>query len=119
MHKPDGKWLYGVELSVHPDYRRRGIARALYGARQYRVIDYSLKGQLTGGMMSGYGAVKNEISAQDYYNELLQGTRVDPTISAQMAVGFQPVRLMKDYGDDPICDNYGVLIVMKAEKFNA
>ncbi|NQY66115.1 MAG: hypothetical protein HRT72_00100, partial [Flavobacteriales bacterium] len=45
--------------------------------------------------------------------------RVDPTISAQMAVGFQPVRLMKDYGDDPICDNYGVLIVMKAEKFNA
>ncbi|MBK6641866.1 MAG: GNAT family N-acetyltransferase [Bacteroidetes bacterium] len=29
-HEPDGKWLYGVDVSVHPDYRKKGIAKSLY-----------------------------------------------------------------------------------------
>ena len=32
-HRPDGAWLYGVEMAVHPDYRKRGIGTALYEAR--------------------------------------------------------------------------------------
>src|SRR5260221_12698367 len=31
-HKPDGQWLYGADIMVHPDYRRRGIERQLYEA---------------------------------------------------------------------------------------
>src|SRR5690606_7600124 len=32
-HDPDGDWLYGVEIAVHPDYQRHGIGSALYRAR--------------------------------------------------------------------------------------
>ena len=29
-HEPDGDWLYGADIGMHPDYRRRGIgARAV------------------------------------------------------------------------------------------
>ena len=27
-HKPDGPWYYGTDISVLPDYRRRGIGRS-------------------------------------------------------------------------------------------
>lgn len=115
-HRPDGEWLYGADVGTHPDYRRRGIARSLYAARQDTVRRLGLAGQITVGMPSGYGAVKDTISAADYYAELVAGTRTDPTLSAQMRIGFEPRRLIAGYIDDPICDGYGVLLVLPAEK---
>lgn len=115
-HQPDGAWLYGADVSVHPDYRRRGIARALYRARHEVARALGLRGQVTVGMPSGYGAVKEQLSAPQYYAELVAGTRTDPTISAQRAVGFELHGLVANYIDDPVCDNYGVLLVLPADK---
>lgn len=115
-HRPDGSWLYGADLGTHPDYRRRGIARSLYAARHDTVRRLGLGGQVTVGMPSGYGAVKHAIRAEDYYAELVSGARVDPTISAQLRIGFEPRGLIPDYIDDPVCDGYGVLLILPAEK---
>jgi len=115
-HQPEGDWLYGADIGTHPDYRRRGIARGLYAARHLTVRALGLKGQVTVGMLRGYGALKEETSAQNYYDSLLGGERTDPTISAQMSVGFEPRGLLPDYLNDPVCDNYGVLLVLAAEK---
>ncbi len=115
-HEPDGDWLYGADIGTHPAYRQRGIARALYAARHLTVRALGLEGQVTVGMLRGYGALKGEMSAQDYYDSLLRGERRDPTISAQMSVGFEPRGLLPDYLNDPVCDNYGVLLVLAAEK---
>lgn len=115
-HEPDGDWLYGADIGTHPAYRRRGIARGLYAARHVTVRALGLKGQVTVGMLRGYGALKGEMSARDYYDSLLRGERSDPTISAQMSVGFEPRGLLPNYLNDPVCDNYGVLLVLAAEK---
>ena len=115
-HQPDGRWLYGADVGVHPDYRRRGIARALYQARHRTVRALGLAGQVTVGMPSGYGAVKDEMSAQQYYDELVAGTRRDPTISAQRRLGFELRGLIPDYIDDPICDRYGIVLVLSADR---
>jgi predicted N-acetyltransferase YhbS len=115
-HDPNGKWLYGADVSVHPAFRRRGIARALYRARHDVVHRLGLLGQVTVGMPSGYGAVKDQMPAQQYYDELVSGTRTDPTISAQRAVGFELRGLLPDYIDDPVCDDYGVVLVLPADK---
>jgi ribosomal protein S18 acetylase RimI-like enzyme len=115
-HQPDGDWLYGADIGTHPDYRRRGIARGLYAARHLTVGGLELKGQVTVGMLRGYGALKKEMSAQDYYDSLLRGERSDPTISAQMSVGFEPRGLLSNYLNDPVCDNTGVLLVLAAGK---
>jgi len=115
-HEPDGDWLYGADIGTHPAYRRRGIARGLYAARHLTVRRLGLEGQVTVGMLRGYGALKGEMSAKDYYDSLLRGERKDPTISAQMSVGFEPRGLLPNYLNDPVCDNYGVLLVLAAGK---
>jgi len=115
-HQPDGRWMYGADVGTHPDYRGRGIARALYAARHRAVRRLGLDGQFTVGMPSGYGAVSGEMSAEDYYAEVVAGTRRDPTVSVQMKIGFEPRRLIPGYIDDPVCGGYGVLLVLPAAR---
>lgn len=115
-HQPEGRWLYGADVGTHPEYRKRGIARALYAARQDTVHRLRLDGQITVGMPSGYGAVHDEMTADAYYGELLAGTRRDPTISVQLRIGFEMRRLLPGYINDPVCAGYGILLVLPAER---
>jgi GNAT superfamily N-acetyltransferase len=115
-HDPDGPWLYGADLGAHPAFRRRGIARALYAARHETVRALGLRGQLTVGMPSGYGAVKSSMTADTYYAELVAGTREDPTISAQRRIGFELRGLVPGYINDPVCDRYGIVLVLPQDR---
>lgn len=115
-HQSDGDWLYGADLGVDPAYRGRGIATALYAARQEAVWRLGLKGQVTAGMIRGYGEAKAKMSAEQYCTEVVAGRLVDPTLSKQLKVGFEPRGLLVNYLNDPVCDNYGVLIVLGADR---
>ena len=112
MHKHDheGQWLYGLDVGVHPNYRGKGLARELYRARQNLAVHLKLKGQLTVGLLSGFGLVNEPISAETYYQQLLLGQRSDPTLGPQLKIGFKPLGLIKDYVNDPSCGNCGVLL---------
>jgi GNAT superfamily N-acetyltransferase len=112
-HNPNGEWLYGLDIGIHPDYRRKGLARYLYEARQQLAEKLGLRGQLTVGLLNGYGAVQHIITANEYYQELLENKRTDPTITPQMKMGFKPIALIPDYVHDPTCANYGVLMSWK------
>lgn len=115
-HNPTGEWLYGLDMGLLPAYRGRGLARILYRARQETAKALGLKGQLTVGMMSGYGVVSQEMSGEEYYEQLIQGKRKDPTLSPQMKIGFEPVALMPEHLNDPVCSNYGILIKLDISK---
>jgi GNAT superfamily N-acetyltransferase len=115
-HDPTGPWLYGADMGTHPAYRRRGIARALYAARHETVHALGLAGQLTVGMPSGYGALSSTMTADAYYAELVAGTREDPTISAQRRIGFELRGLVPGYINDPVCDRYGIVLVLPADR---
>jgi len=115
-HNPGGEWLYGLDMGLLPAYRGRGLARILYRARHEVARSLGLKGQLTVGMMSGYGAVANQLSGEQYYGELINHQRKDPTLTPQMKIGFEPIALMPNHLNDPVCGNYGVLIKLDIEK---
>jgi len=113
-HQPEGEWLYGLDMGIHPEFRGQGGARLLYRARQQLVRRLGLRGQLTVGMMNGYGAVRGEIGGEDYYREWLEGRREDPTLTRQRKIGFEPLGLIPGYLHDPTCGNYGVLLRLDA-----
>jgi len=115
-HEPGGDWLYGLDIGIHPDYRGLGLARLLYRARHTIARQLGLKGQLTVGMMSGFGEVSDALTGEQYYSELIAGRRTDPTLSPQMKIGFEPIALVPDYLNDPVCGNFGVLIKIDVNK---
>jgi GNAT superfamily N-acetyltransferase len=113
-HHPEGEWLYGLDMGIHPEFRGRGGARLLYRARHQLVRQLGLRGQLTVGMMNGYGAVSGEVGGEEYYQEWLEGRREDPTLTRQRRIGFEPLGLIPGYLHDPTCGNYGVLLRLDA-----
>jgi len=115
-HDPAGKWLYGMDVGTHPDYRRRGIARALYHARHLCVRELGLLGQVTVGMLNGYEDFGNGQPVREYYERVKRGDVNDPTVSAQLRIGFELGGLVEDYLDDPTCGNAGALLVLRAER---
>src|SRR5262249_23609671 len=115
-HEPDGDWLYGADIGVDPAYRGHGLGRALYAARQEVVWRLGLKGQVTAGMISGFGAVKGRTTAEEYYASVVAGRITDPTLSMQQRVGFEPRGLLANYLDDPVSGKYAVLLVLGADR---
>jgi len=115
-HEPEGDWLYGLDIGIHPDYRGLGLARLLYRARHTIARQLGLKGQITVGMMSGYGALGEALTGEQYYLELIAGKRTDPTLSPQMKIGFVPIALVPGYLNDPVCGNFGVLIKIDVDR---
>ena len=111
-HNPNGSWLYGADIGVHPECRRRGIARGLYHARQLLVAQLQLEGQYTVGMPSGYGTLSETMSMEEYYSKLEQGELFDPTVSVQQSFGFQMRGIIAEYVQDPVCANYGIVLVL-------
>ncbi|HYV93094.1 MAG TPA: GNAT family N-acetyltransferase [Chitinophagales bacterium] len=115
-HDPKGEWLYGIDVSVDPDYRKMGIAKALYRARQHLCRQLGLNGQLIVGMLNGYEGVKGKMSLEEYYQKVKNKELFDLTVSVQMKIGFEIVSLMKEYLHDPTCDNSGAMMMLDVKK---
>lgn len=115
-HQPGGAWLYGMDVGTHPDYRRRGIARALYHARHLRVRELGLDGQVTVGMLNGFALLGEGLTIEEYYARVERDELTDPTVSAQRRIGFELGGLVTDYLDDPTCGNAGALLILRSER---
>ena len=115
-HQPCGAWLYGLDIMVRPDFRKMGIARLLYRARQQYCRANGLRGQVTTGMLNGYGPHRERLTPEAYFEKLRAGEITDPTVSAQQKIGWEIVGLVPGYLNDPQCGHYGVLLVLPAEK---
>jgi GNAT superfamily N-acetyltransferase len=109
-HDPQGQHFYGADVSVHPDYRRRGISRHLYDARKELVRRRGLRGIVTGGMIPGFAHYKPVMDAQTYVARVVAGEIFDPTLSVQLHQGFRVRGLLPNYLPDSATDGWSVLI---------
>ena len=110
-HVPDGDWYYGTSIAVLPDYRRRGIGRRLYDMRKQICRDLNLAGIVAGGVIPGYADHKSEMPAADYVAKVAAGELYDPTLTMQIANGFEARGVIADYITDPAVDSWASLIV--------
>ena len=117
-HVPDGSWYYGTSIAVLPDYRRRGIGQRLYDMRKQICRDLNLAGIVAGGVIPGYAAHKDEMSAADYVAKVSAGELYDATLTMQIANGFEARGVIADYITDPAVDSWASLIVWDNPDYN-
>ncbi len=110
-HDPSGRTLYGAEVMVDPDHRRRGIGSLIYDARRNLVEEMGLLRIRAGARLPGYAAVADQLSPRDYVKEVIRGDRHDPTLSFQIRHGFKVLAVIPRYlTHDPRSRNYAALI---------
>ncbi len=95
-HDPNGRWYYGVDIAVHPDFQGQGIARLLYNARKSYVRRAKLRGIVAGGVLPGY-ADHRYMTPFDYVTKVVTEEIWDPTLSVQLRNGFQVWSVLHNY----------------------
>ncbi len=99
QHDRNGDWLYGMEVIVHPEFRRLKIGQRLYDARKRLAQELGLKGIAFGGRLPGLAKRRAEfgVDAEAYFNAVRDGVVRDPVAQFQMRAGFEPVMLLENY----------------------
>ena len=110
-HHPDGEWYYGTDISVDSRYRRRGIGSRLYDLRKGVCRTLGLRGIIAGGVIPGYAAHKDRMSAAEYVEKVAAGELYDRTLSFQIENGFEARGVLENYMEDPEVDSWASLIV--------
>jgi len=115
-HEPEGDWLYGVEIAVHPDYQRNGVASALYKARLALIDELDLKGWYAGGMLMGYDDHRDHLTPRQYAELVIAGELIDPTVSMQLHQGLEPRAIIEGYYPEWKAGHAAVLLVHEPHK---
>jgi len=110
-HNEEGDTLYGVEMSVHPDFRGLRLSRRMYDARKRLAIEMNLRRLLIGGRMPRYHKWADKMSPEDYLQQVMAKQIRDPVITAQLANGFAVLRLIRDYlSEDKSSKGHAILM---------
>ena len=96
-HNPEGNTLYGIEIMVDPEYRGMKLARRLYDERKRLAREKNLMRIVLGGRIPGYTTHKNQMTAREYVEKVVNKTLVDPVLTTQISNGFVIKRLLKSY----------------------
>jgi ribosomal protein S18 acetylase RimI-like enzyme len=103
--------LYGVETFVHPEYQSRGIGSKLMDARFDMLQHLNLRGIVAGSLIIGYQAVADQLSPEQYVQQVVAGKIFDPNLSKQLRKGFKVKNLIPHYTEDSRTKDYAAAIV--------
>ncbi len=110
-HDPDGDYLYGIDVFVHPDYRGMRLGRRLYDARKELCEQLNLKGILLGGRIPSYREYASKMSPFQYCQMVKNKEVVDPVLTFQLSNDFHIKKVMPGYiPEDRQSRAYGVLL---------
>ena len=118
-HDPAGAYYYGADISVHPDYRGRGLGKLIYAARKDVVRRYNKRGIVGGGLLPGYAQHKHAMTVHEYVNKVIAGELRDTTLTFQLKQGFIVRNLIQNYIEDTASDNWATLILWENPDFVA
>ncbi len=97
-HHPDGEYLYGMEVFVHPQRRNYRIGQRLYNARKQLCKELRLHGIVFGGRLPTWSRRAKSYESIEAYVQAVQDKKVrDPVLSFQLRNGFEVIGLLPGY----------------------
>jgi ribosomal protein S18 acetylase RimI-like enzyme len=96
-HSVAGDTLYAAGVAVDPAARGLGVGSALYRGREALALELGLRRIRAGARIPGYGPLADRMSPEAYVEEVVRGLRKDPTLSFQLAKGFQVLGVAPGY----------------------
>jgi GNAT superfamily N-acetyltransferase len=95
-----GDVLFGVDISVHPDYRRRSIGRVFYEQRKQIVGQLGLSRFATTCRMPDF-ETSGCSNPTDYGQKVAAGQASDRTLTPLLRYGLTMTAVLEDHIDDP------------------
>lgn len=117
-HNPDGDTLYGADIAVHPDFRRRGVATMLYKRRRNLLKRYNLRRMIAYGRIPGYKEHAGKMTAEQYVAKVMDGQLQDPALNTHLKAGYTVKKVQLDITVDRSSLNYSTFLVMDNPDFN-
>jgi hypothetical protein len=109
-HDPTADSLYGADISIHPEFRCKGIATMLYNVRKYLAIRLNLRRIISGGRLYYYYKFAKIMSAQEYTKKVVNRKLKDPVLSFQLKNDFKFIKILPNYLYDKRSLNYASFI---------
>ena len=106
---PAGSTLYGLDITVHPAFRRHGIGRAFYEARFKIVREHKLARYGTGCRMPDYAAHQN-LTVEEYALKVSNGELTDRTLTPLLRYGLTFLGVIHEYMEDEESANGAALL---------
>lgn len=105
---PAGSTLYGLDISVHPDFRGMGLGRALYEKRFDLVRRMGIERYATGCRLPDFGKWPGDLDS--YLEAVSKGEATDRTLTPLLRYGLTLVRGLTDYMEDEESRNSAALL---------
>ncbi len=105
----EGNTLYGMDIAVHPDARRKGVGRAFYETRFEFCRARGLARYGTGCRMPDFRA-SGVATVEQYAEEVVRGERTDRTMTPLLRYGLTFVAVVRAYMKDHESDDAGALL---------
>ncbi len=109
----DGTTLYGLDISVHPNFRGKGIGRLLYRARFDLVQSRALTRFGTACRLPGYSTYETHypgVSVEEYAAKVASGDITDQTMTPLLRYGLTFRMVIRDYMEDSESANAAALL---------
>ncbi len=104
----EGSTVYGLDISVHPEFRRRGVAKALYQAR-FRLVETGYSRYGTACRLPDF--IHNHFPTAELYAwAVSRGEVEDRTLTPLLKMGLTMTDVLTNYMEDPESGNAAALL---------
>jgi len=112
----EGTTLYGLDISVHPKFRRRGIAKRLYLqrfelVRSLRLVRYGTACRVPG--WHHWHSQNPAGSPEDYVSAVQNSELADPTLTPLLKMSLTLLGVIENYMEDEESGNAAALLEWK------
>ncbi len=124
-HINDGEYVYGVNLSVHPDHEENGIGGKMVDIGREFCKSINCKGIILGSRVPCYahylsnGGSGTPIDQYVFHRKDNEGRPYDDLLKFWSHFDFKPVKIVPNFMPDPDSCNFGVLCLWTNQNYLA